>query len=229
MKYEAEKAWTRIYSSTSMAYPSEYLIRIFKGAYPNHVFDKSSYENARILDVSCGDGRDLAMLRGCGFKDIHATEITQEIVDEVRRNLKPLGFDASLIQIGQNHNLPYPDSHFDYLISWNACYYMQQNDFEQYVDEFARVCASKAWLVLSIPKKSCFIYRDSHDIGNGYRIIRDDYFQGLRNGEKMRCFNDTDEIEAAFSTHFTNFRFASIHDDCFGLNYHWHLAVCQKK
>jgi hypothetical protein len=37
------------------------------------------------------------------------------------------------------------------------------------------------------------------------------------------------EIEKAFSSYFTNFIFGSIEDDCFGFNYHWHLAICQKK
>jgi hypothetical protein len=51
----------------------------------------------------------------------------------------------------------------------------------------------------------------------------------MRNGAVFRVFSDEKEIEATFSKYFKNFVFASIYDDCFGLEYHWYIAVCQKK
>lgn len=232
MSYDAQGAWSSVHAAhqqQAMSYPSEYLIRLFKGRYPNHEYDKPGYADSRLLDVSCGDGRDIPMLLSCGFKEVCGTEISSEIVEKIRENLAPFGVSPAQIQVGFNHELPFGDAEFDYLISWNACYYMQDRNFEDYVTEFARVMRPGGNLALSIPKKTCFIYRGSTDLGDGYRRIEDDFFDGVRNGERMRCFEDEAEIEAAFSSHFDNFTFASIHDDCFGLNYHWHLATARRK
>ena len=42
-------------------------------------------------------------------------------------------------------------------------------------------------------------------------------------------FEDEEEIKKTFSPEFKDFIFGSIEDDCFGLNYHWHLIVCKRK
>ena len=76
--------------------------------------------------------------------------------------------------------------------------------------------------------KTCFIYHSSEKLKKGYRIIRNDPFN-VRNGEILRMFENENEIQKEFSGYFKNFIFGSIHDDCFGYDYHWHLVVCQKK
>ena len=104
----------------------------------------------------------------------------------------------------------------------------QETDFNNYVKEFARVLKSEGHLLLSIPKKTCFIFDGSEQDRPGYNVIKDDYF-GYRNGEILRIFEDEKEIENTFAPYFKNFIHASIHDDCFGLAYHWHLTICQRK
>ena len=44
----------------------------------------------------------------------------------------------------------------------------------------------------------------------------------------MRVFKNKDIIKE-FSPQFKNFSFSDVHDDCFGLNYHWHIFTAQKK
>jgi hypothetical protein len=80
---------------------------------------------------------------------------------------------------------------------------------------------------MSIPKKTCFIYHKSVHVKKGYRKITNDPFK-VRNGQILRYFKDENEIKNVFSKNFKNFTFGSIEDDCFGLNYHWHLVICQK-
>jgi ubiquinone/menaquinone biosynthesis C-methylase UbiE len=103
-----------------------------------------------------------------------------------------------------------------------------RRNFNKYVKEFARVMKPNGYLVLSIPKKTSFIYKDSEKSNPGYQIIRNDPFN-TRNGEVLRMFENENDIKKEFSTHFKNFIFGSVHDDCFGYNYHWHIVVCQKK
>jgi len=228
MSYNAKNEWTKAYlAEESMAYPSEYVIRIFKGSYPKLNFDKNSFKNKKICDLGCGDGRNLLLLSQCGF-DVYGMEISEDIVKTVRSNMDYLNINAE-IKCGTNDNIPWKNDLFDYLLSWNSCYYVGENgDFDVYVEEFARCLKTDGYLVLSIPKKTCFIYHDSEQLNDGYQIIRNDPFN-LRNGEVLRMFENEDEIKNVFSKYFKNFIFGSIQDDCFGFDYHWHLVICQKK
>lgn len=130
---------------------------------------------------------------------------------------------------GENCKLPFLNEQFDYLLSWNVCYYMgSSNQFQSHVSEYARVLKPGGKLTFSMPKKSCFIYKGSDTSRKGYKIIRNDPFY-IRNGMEMRCFEDESDILNEFAAQFSDFTFGSIEDDGFGLAYHWHIGVCSKK
>lgn len=229
MQYDVKRAWTREYQTnqTQIAYPSEYVIRIFKGQYPRLNLRTEPFNQKKIGDIGCGDGRNLFLLNECGF-DAYGVEITPEIAQAAQANLERLGINNVGVHVGMNDKLPFHNGFFDYLLSWNACYYMgASRSFEQNVAEFARVLKPDGYLVLSIPKKSSFIYRNAQTVIPGYVTITSDPFN-IRNGEVLRMFSGEEEIEQTFATHFKNFVFGSIQDDCFGYEYHWHLIVCQK-
>src|SRR6185295_11025592 len=62
-------------------YPTEWVVRTLAGGnYPGLKMDKTRYRGARILDMGCGDGRNLPLLLDLGF-DVHACEISPEIVN----------------------------------------------------------------------------------------------------------------------------------------------------
>ncbi len=227
MDYNAKKEWTKLILRSEMAYPAEYVIRIFKGKYPRLHLGKNLFKNKKICDTGCGDGRNLVLLKQCGF-DIYGIEMTEEILNKVKSNLRNLNINVDL-RVGTNDSIPFEEKYFDYLLSWNSCYYMgEQSDFSKYVEEFARVIKKEGYLILSIPKKTCFIYHGSEKLKDGYQIIRNDPFN-VRNGEVLRMFENKDEIKKDFSGYFKNFIFGSVYDDCFGLDYHWHLIVCQRQ
>lgn len=228
MSYNAEHQWSELFKKGKMMWPSEYVIRIFSGHYPRLDLKENLYNGMKICDVGCGDGRNLFFLKKQAF-EIYGVEITEDIVAAAENNLKEAGIDEFNLKAGKNNHIPFENSYFDYLLSWNACYYMGDcDDFQDYVKEFARVLKKDGYFILSIPKCTCFIFKDSEPLKEGYRIIRNDPF-GVRNGEIMRIFQNEDEIKNAFSGYFDNFIFGSIQDDCFGYNYHWHLVICRKR
>ena len=82
------------------------------------------------------------------------TEITKEIVKYTKENLKRLTI-KSIIKVGNNSHLPFDPSFFDYLLSWNSCYYMGDNlDFNLHVNEYARVLKKNGYLIMAIPKET---------------------------------------------------------------------------
>lgn len=227
-RYNANSQWTKSYSSSNqMPYPAEYVIRIFKGSYPKFDFDKKSFIGKKICDIGCGVGRNLVLLHECGF-DLYGTEITQEIVSKTESNLVKMNISAQ-IKTGSNDKLPFDANFFDFLLSWNSCYYMGNNlDFDMHVKEMARILKNDGYLIMSIPKKTSFIFKNSEKLKDGYQIVKNDPFN-IRNGEVLRIFENNTDIENTFSKYFKNFVFASIHDDCFGYDYHWHIVICQRK
>ena len=221
---DAARQWTNFYvDNPGTMYPAEAVIRIFKGSYPNLTMPKPKPGDS-ILDVGCGDGRHFLMLASMGLK-LAGSEITQEIVDALYPRLS--GIDVDL-RVGFCAGLPWPNATFDYLLAWNSCYYMAGVvTFEEHVADMARVIRPGGWLVCSVPKTSCFIFKDSEFGDDGYVTIANDHF-GLRNGERMRWFEDAEGLEVAFASHFTNFCHASIDIDMFGLAYNWHVTVAQR-
>ena len=227
-KYDAQREWNkRLLRQKSIDYPAEYAIRIFKGNYPKLQLSKNSFSRKKICDISCGDGRNIVLLNECGF-DVYGTEITKEIVKYTKENLKRLTI-KSVIKVGNNSHLPFDPSFFDYLLSWNSCYYMGDNlDFNLHVNEYARVLKKNGYLIMAIPKETFPYFKGCKKLKNGCCIIKNDPLK-VRNGEILRRFKNKEEITKVFSKKFKNFIFGSINDDCFGYNYHWFLVVCQKR
>ena len=229
MKFNAANVWHNIYKkSSSISYPAEGVIRIFKGSFPKLKMDKP-LEGAKILDVGCGDGRHLSFFESIGLK-ADGVEISDDICTTVKKNLNDIGLDFDIVT-GHCGELPYESDTFDFLLTWNSCYYMSLNHttFSDHVLEMARVIKKNGWIIASIPKEDCFIFKDSLPASKaGYRVIVNDYF-GARDGELMRCFNSIEEIKSCFSSKFTDFSVAEINMDWFGLSYKWHIFVARKK
>ena len=226
-----EKKYTDFYLKTKLSkvYPDEFIVRIFLGTYPNHHFDKD-FSGKKILDVGMGDGRHLKFFVEQGF-DVYGTEITQVICNHVNKQFLHLGYAVNCKK-GRNHMLPFNDSYFNYLVSWNSSYYMgninNNHDYLEYLREFARVMKQGGYFIASIPQKSCFIYDNVKDFTSGYKIILDDPYK-IRNGEIMRCFESLEEIIDVYSIYFKDFHIAEKTDNCFGQKNHHYIIVCKKK
>ena len=226
--YNLDYQWSKAYSKKSdIAYPAEGVIRIFKGKFPN--LDLSCLpKNAKVCDLGCGDGRHLLFLNSLGF-DVHGVEISDLIINKLTESMNSYNSPCQLY-VGRASEIPVEDGKFDCLITWNSCYYMDNNniDFYSHLMEMSRVIRKGGYFICSIPKKDCFIFKDSiaHEI-NGYRVVKNDYFD-MRDGQVMRCFENKEEFMNDLGKYFKDIIYADINMEWFGLSYRWHIAVAKK-
>jgi ubiquinone/menaquinone biosynthesis C-methylase UbiE len=140
------------------------------------------------------------------------------------------GIDAD-IRKGVNEALPFDSGMFDYLLSWNACYYMldETSDIREHVREFARVMKRDAYLVACVPAPECFSLAGAEELGNNLIRINTASRWSILNGSIYYRFASFSEIEAVFGDLFYNFQKCSLSDDCFGLPLHYFVFVCQRR
>jgi len=209
-----------------LRFPAEYLVRIFMGRYPRLSLEPGSYAGATLLEVGFGDGRNLPLFEKLGC-DVHGVEIASDICDRVRKQLLENGVSARLI-VGFNDALPYPDAYFEYLVSWNSCYYLRPPAlFEDHVREFTRVLKPGGLLVLSVPQPSNYLYREVETVAEGIvRVIAEPF--GVLKGVLLQYYETAIDWEAALGKGFSDFRHAGINADCFGVQNDHFLMVARR-
>ena len=119
-------------------------------------------------------------------------------------------------------------SSVDFVVTFQVIEHIK--DDKLFLSEIKRVLKPGGYLILSIPKDTAFIFDKSEFCEDTkYKIIKDDYYDGMRNGEIMRVFKSRSELKEEFLNLYEDFNFGEISDDCFGLNFHWHLMIAKKK
>ncbi|WP_159099418.1 class I SAM-dependent methyltransferase [Parazoarcus communis] len=207
-------------------YPAEHLVRILMGRHPRLALNQADYRGAPLLEVGCGDGRNLGLFHDLGFR-IHATEVSAAICDSTRARLQEAGIPASL-DVGTNARLPYPDASFRYLIAWNSCYYLEAGSaFADHVREYARVLTDKGFLILSVPMPTNYIFTDCVAHDDGSTTLTTDAF-GVLQGARLQRFSDAQALQQSLEAAFADFSHGEIRADCFGVQNDHFLLVCRK-
>ena len=104
---------------------SEY-VTLIRRFLPCHV-------GARLLDIGCARGNDVAAFRVGGF-DAYGVDICQDFVEQARKRVPSASF-----QVGSAEQLPYEDTSFDVVFATNLLFY---TNIEKSIPEFCRVLRS---------------------------------------------------------------------------------------
>ncbi|MEW6008150.1 MAG: methyltransferase domain-containing protein [Candidatus Omnitrophota bacterium] len=72
-----------------------------------------------VLDLGCGAGLDLYFYaKAVGEKGkVYGLDISQEMADKARNNMKTMGIDNVVVECGCSDNLPFTDNFFDVVAS----------------------------------------------------------------------------------------------------------------
>ena len=206
--------WSQTYRQRSASgmghlWPSETLIRLFKGRFVP-MLDRD-FEGKSILDVGCGDGNNLLLYASLGMR-IFATEISEEVCHLVRNRIATIGYDADM-RIGENRQLPFNDNTFDFLVSWNTIHYEPSADqMTAAIREYARVLKPGGRFFISTTGPEHLILDGAQSVGpNQYRIAIEDF----RRGQTFFYFDTPEDIHRYFDPEFRDVLIGRTRDELF--------------
>jgi SAM-dependent methyltransferase len=197
-------------------YPVEFVVRTLLGSYPRLTMDQDAYRGAKILDLGCGDGRNLSLLADVGFTTF-AVEITDAICEVVRAYCAGAGLDT-VVKTGSNANIPFADGFFDFALCCHSLYYLDPGDtFADNLRELARVMRPGGTVIASLPKKyDSYTLKDAEPVGDDHFMVRCDPLN-LRNGVVFKVFEDQAAIARACVPLFRDFQLGFVENDFFGI------------
>jgi len=107
-------------------YPNEIMLKMLFGGsnYLEKPFRPQS--SWRVLDVGCLFANNLLPFVELDC-DCHGVDIHEEIAYLVQDEMKKRGYKMNL-KAGANRNLPYPDEHFDLVLSINTLHYESNHE-----------------------------------------------------------------------------------------------------
>ena len=181
------KDWNSHYSKSKsdLSYPDENLVRLLAVKFP----DIENREKLKVLDIGCGSGRHLMLLKNYGFKNFYGTDYSLNAL-----SLSNEYFSSSLINC-DNKNLPFADNSFDIAIAWGSLHYSDKKDFEIMLGETRRVLKKEGNLFATLRNERDSYLKTGTHLGEGtWRTGLDDL-----SGTTVSFFRE-DELKKYFST-----------------------------
>jgi SAM-dependent methyltransferase len=224
----ALKNWTRHYGAKKRGlYPTEWVVRTLAGGnYPRLKIDKSKYAGARIMDMGCGDGRNLGLLHDLGF-EVHAVEISAEMIKSLRAATAGSGQETHFA-VGRNDALPYADGFFDYMLCCSSCYYLEGDmSWPKIRAELARVLKPGGLMVANFCDEQNAVLKDAVRHDDGSLIITSDPFN-IRNGSRWIAVAEMEGLEPLLAPEFRLFGAGHHCDDFYGLQVSGFMTVSER-
>lgn len=104
----------------------------------------------RVLDIGCGNARDIARIAQCGGQVI-GVDISSGMVTAAKQELERIGMSGITLQVGDATCLDFPDACFDKVLCSEVIEHIP--DAGQALREMRRVLKPGGSLVLSTPNK----------------------------------------------------------------------------
>ena len=166
-------------------WPNEVMLKLLFGGSDYLNVPYKPQPEWRVLDVGCGFANNLVPFADIGC-ECHGVDLHPEMAATVQEIMDERGYKTK-IQTGSNRLLPYPDGHFDLLLSINTLHYEgSEENVLAALKEFRRVLKPGGGLYLSTVGSEHEIYRRAQVLGNHRYKVQDFDF---RNGHEFFFFD----------------------------------------
>ena len=154
---EQNESWNRHYKRerSRLSYPDENLVRLLK-----------EIEPGPALDIGCGSGRHLALLKDSGFDPVYGMDLSESSI-ELCRSLYP---EIKLEVIPEDRLekgefvLPFPEKSFNAVILWGVLHYNPPAIQRTILEETARVLKKNAPLLGTLRAAGDTHFAESQDM-----------------------------------------------------------------
>ena len=116
------------------SFPCEYLVKTLMSSQNSGFSPLPKDKPLKILEIGSFGGNNLRFLWEFGFKDIYGIEVSDSLVEMCKKRVLKFTnneIDTNNIVLGNNLNIPFPDSYFDLIISINTIHYSYGKDVER--------------------------------------------------------------------------------------------------
>ncbi len=140
---------------SELTYPDENLVRLLARA----LREKGAWQSPVALDLGCGSGRHLALLKDFGFStivgsdnSIRALELSQET--------------GGLLFQGDNRALPLRDRSCHLVVAWGSLHYAPKNDLPLMLKEVSRILSDNGLFVGTLRRDNDTYMKRGKHLGN---------------------------------------------------------------
>lgn len=218
-------SYNSIYGSkrTFLRYPADWVIRF------HNIYMRSNIPTGRILDFGCGSGNNAKFFQDLGY-EVHGTEITDAALPLIEANLGSLERIQILPQTVTR--LPYPDAHFDLILSNQVLYYLASKErIRDVCCEFSRVLKPNGVVFLTMMGARNYYVRDGHA-----QLVQPDVYElRIDDGHRLAGFHQVFYVirdEAHLKDVFSEFDCLTtgyFDQSMFDLKGNFHWIYCGKK
>lgn len=221
----SKKQWIKYYQNDVKhnTYPESFVVRLLLSKRPYAALDQYKFKGSRILDLSCGNGRNIPLLSHLKF-DVYATEVSKEFVTELQDRFQDVSFET-----GTNNKLPFMSGHFDYLLACNSCYYLDGKcKIEDNLREISRVIKNEGWFIGSFMKHTHSVFENAILLKDKSAIIKKNPFS-LVEGYRLQYVINEEHLMKMLYPWFKKIHIGAVTENFLGFSRDLYYFVCQKK
>lgn len=203
-----------------LKWPNEPMLKALFGSYSAN--PPRPERGWRVLDVGCGFGNNLVPFADLGC-ECHGVEIDPKICSIAESLLATRGYQAKVVE-GQNRVLPYPDAHFDLLLSVATIHYEStEENVLAALREFRRVTKPGGRVYIATVGPSHKIQQRAEVLGDHRYRIRDYDF---RNGQEFFFFDNERYLAHYCKQVFDQVEVGRVTENLFTMTVDHMIALC---
>ena len=138
------KQWNKIYKKNPKKYKYYNLLECHADLPMVSEFFKSKGVK-KVLDLGCGSGRNFFYLNKEGFK-VYGIDIAENGILQIKKNIP----NAKAIVGDVFSKLPYPDNHFDAIVSIQVLQHSTEEKIKKSIDEVFRILRPEGFIFITL-------------------------------------------------------------------------------